>query len=113
MGVSLVPRFSHSLSLELRREGREEREPAWYTLFAHVLIISVITRVCIILEIYGGIHHGCVQKINIEIMYWRTCRYAAHTTASDGLLDQSLVKLLTIIIIKTMLQSVLSLWSMT
>ena len=44
---------------------RGTKERAWYTLFAHVLIILVIVYA---LSYYiGGIHHGCVQKINTKI----------------------------------------------
>ena len=99
--VSLVPRLSCSLS---RGEGREEI--VWYTLFAHnTLIISVITRLCVILEnIRRYPSWVCTKILKYPKMYWRTYGYAervaAHTTASDGLLRQSLVKLINGYIIK-------------
>ena len=88
--------------------GGARRERAWYTLFVHALIISVITRVCVILEnIRRYPSWVCTKILKDTKMYWRTCRYAervgrspinaelvaAHTTANDCLLGQSLVKI--------------------
>ena len=69
--------------------------------FAHVLIILVITRVCVSLENIRRYPSGvCTKILKYPKMYWRTCGYAervaAHTTASDCLLGQSLAKLVAI-----------------
>ena len=87
-----------SLTLE---GGGAQRERAWYTLFVHALIISVITGVGVILEnIWGYPSWVCTKILKYPKMYWKTCGYAervaAHTTASDCLLGQSLVKLVAI-----------------
>ena len=78
--------------------GGRGAKRAWYTLFAHALIISVITRVGVILEnIREYPSWVCTKILKYPKMYWRTCGcVAAHTTASDCLLGQSLAKLVAI-----------------
>ena len=70
MHVSLVPRLSRSNC----GGGGTQKERAWYTLFAHVLIISVIARVCVILENISEVFvMGVYKKIlKYPKMYWRT-----------------------------------------
>ena len=97
---SLVPRLSRS-----NYEGVAQRgERACYTLFAHVLIILVIARVCIILEnilevsVMGVYKNTKIPKYVPEdlLVHGYAQHVAVHTTASDGLLGHSLAKLVAI-----------------
>ena len=93
--------YTQSIVLLTLEGGGAQRERAWYTLFVHALIISVITGVGVILEnIRRYPSWECTKILKYPKMYWKTCGYAervaAHTTASDCLLGQSLVKLVAI-----------------
>ena len=91
-------------SLTHSRGGRGTKRES----LVHALIMSVITCVCVILEnIQRYPSWVCTKILKDTKMYWRTCGYAervgrspinaelvaAHTTASDCLLGQSLVKI--------------------
>ena len=96
-----------ALLLNLVGEGREER--AWYTLFAHVLIISVIMHVCDILEnirrypVYKNTH-GEIPKNVLENL--RICQACCSAHYCKRLFTWSIISETSGNIINTMLQSV-------
>ena len=104
--VSLVPRLSRSLSLELRGGVRRG---AWYTLFAHALIILVITRVCVILEnIRRYPSWLCTKYWNTQnvLENLRICRACCSAHYCKRLFIWSIISNTSGNIINTMVQSV-------